>query len=181
VIPPVLLHVEDNLDDRILFGQACVQGGVSFRLCSVEHGQAAIDYLRASGPYADRIRFPLPDAVLLDLKMPVLDGFSVLRWIRAQADFHSLPVLVFTSSYQHSDIERAYASGATAFFTKPSNFENLVQLAVALQTDRIHSGYCLNTSAVLLSRLGAQVPGNRAFTLYTRGRNSLRKWGTPGC
>jgi CheY-like chemotaxis protein len=130
---PVLLHVEDDLDDRILFQQAHLHAGVSFRLFSVEHGQAAMDYLRGAGPYGDRARFPVADAVLLDLKMPVPDGFTVLHWIRAQIAFRSLPVFVFSSSYQHADIERAYSDGATAFFTKASDFESLVRLAAALQ------------------------------------------------
>ena len=130
--PPVLLHVEDNLDDRILFGQAQLLAGASFRLYPVEHGQAAVDYLKAASSGADSAKFPMPDTVLLDLKMPVLDGFGVLHWIRAQRALQGLPVLVFTSSYQHSDIERGYAEGATAFFTKPSDFEGLLRLVRAL-------------------------------------------------
>jgi len=127
-----LLCVEDSLDDRVLFTKACEEANASLRLCWAEHGQDAIDYLSASGRYADRAQFPMPDGVLLDLKMPVLDGFGVLRWIREQSRFLDLPVFVFTSSYQHADIARAYSEKATAFLTKPSEFRSLICLATAL-------------------------------------------------
>ena len=67
---PALLYVEDNLDDRVLFDMACKQADAQFRLFSVEHGKEAVDYLSGSGRYANRSEFPLPDGVLLDLKMP---------------------------------------------------------------------------------------------------------------
>jgi CheY-like chemotaxis protein len=130
---PALLHVEDNLDDRILFSQARQQVGASFELFSVKDGRAALDYLTATGPYADRSRFPVPSALLLDLKMPSLDGFAVIRWIRAQSPLPNLPIVVFTSSYQHADVERAYFEGATSFLTKPSSFEGFLAIARALQ------------------------------------------------
>ena len=129
---PVLLYVEDNLDDRILFKMACKQGQVPFRLLLAEHGKEAVEYLSGSGPYANREDFPFPDALLLDVKMPFLDGFGVLRWVRGEAALVNLPVFIFTSSYQHKDIDRAYLEKATAFLTKPSEFQALVRLAEAL-------------------------------------------------
>ena len=129
---PALLYVEDNLDDRVLFTMACKRGKVPFRVISAEHGQEAVDYLSASGPYANREDFPLPDGVLLDIKMPLLDGFGVLSWIRQQPSLDALPVFIFTSSYQHADIHWAYTEKATAFLTKPSEFNALVALASAL-------------------------------------------------
>ena len=129
---PALLYVEDNLDDRVLFKMACKQANVPFRLLSAEHGKEAVDYLSGAGPFANRRDFPLPDAVLLDVKMPFLDGFDVLCWIRGQRSLENLPVFIFTSSYQHADIHRAYEEKATAFLTKPSEFRALVRLAEAL-------------------------------------------------
>jgi CheY-like chemotaxis protein len=129
---PVLLYVEDSLDDRVLFAKACARSNARFKLRYVEHGQQAIDYLGGAGEYANRAESPLPDGVLLDVKMPILDGFAVLRWIREQESFAHFPILVFTSSYQHSDIERAYAEKATAFLTKPSDFQALINLTGAL-------------------------------------------------
>lgn len=129
---PALLYVEDNLDDRVLFNMACKRGNVPFRLLSAEHGKEAVDYLSGSGQYGNRQDFPFPDAVLLDVKMPFLDGFGVLHWIREQRSLEELPVFIFTSSYQHVDIHRAYEEKATAFLTKPSEFRALVRLAQAL-------------------------------------------------
>lgn len=129
---PALLYVEDNLDDRVLFSMACKQGHIPFRVFSAEHGKEAVDYLSASGPYANRGDFPFPDAVLLDVKMPFLDGFGVLHWIREQASLSDLPVFMFTSSYQHADVQRAYDEKVTAFLTKPSEFQALVRLVGVL-------------------------------------------------
>jgi two-component system response regulator len=129
---PVVLCVDDSFDDRVLFTQACEQAKASFRLYWAEQGQDAIDYLSAARHYADRAQFPIPDGVVLDLKMPVLDGFGVLHWIREQQHFLHLPVFILTSSYQHTDIARAYSGKATAFLTKPSEFRSLICLAAAL-------------------------------------------------
>jgi CheY-like chemotaxis protein len=129
---PALLYVEDNLDDRVLFNMACKRGHIPFRLISAENGKEAIDYLSGSGAYANREDFPLPAAVLLDIKMPFLDGFGVLQWIRGHASFANLPVVVFTSSYQLADIHRAYLEKANAFLIKPAEFQALVSMAAAL-------------------------------------------------
>jgi len=129
---PILLYVEDSFDDRVLFEHACAGGNAPFRLVMAEDGQQALDYLCGAGPYSDRIQFPMPDAVLLDIKMPILDGFDVLRWIRGEGGFSKLPVFIYTSSYQHADIQRAYAEKATAFLTKPAEFRALIRLASAL-------------------------------------------------
>jgi CheY-like chemotaxis protein len=145
---PALLYVEDNLDDRVLFTMACKQGNVPFRLLSAEHGKEAVEYLSGSGPYANRQDFPLPDALLLDVKMPFLDGFGVLRWIRAQGSLQNLPVFIFTSSYQHADIHRAYDEKATAFLTKPSEFRALIRLAEALYR-------CFTPDGILLEPVAA--------------------------
>jgi CheY-like chemotaxis protein len=127
-----LLYVEDSFDDRYLFIKAAERAEVSFRVLMVEDGQEAIDYLSGAKTFADRKKFPVPELVLLDLKMPGVGGFEVLDWIRAQSTFRELPVFVFTSSYQHVDIQRAYARQATAFLTKPSDFSSLVRLARAV-------------------------------------------------
>lgn len=130
--PPILLYIEDTLDDRVLFNMACKQGKIPFRVFLAEHGKEGVDYLKGAGSYANRHDFPMPDAVLLDIKMPFLDGFGVLHWIRGQESLRDLPVFIFTSSYQHVDIHRAYEEKATAFLTKPSDFRSLARLAEAL-------------------------------------------------
>ena len=129
---PVLLYVEDSLDDRILFKEACQQADVPFQVVFAGDGKEAIEYLGGSGKFVDRAIYPIPDGILLDIKMPLVDGFGVLSWLRNQEQFVSLPVFVYTSSYQHADIKRAYEAKATAFLTKPSDFKNLIRLVKAL-------------------------------------------------
>ena len=85
-------------------------------------------YLAGEGQYSNRAEYPLPDLILLDLKMPKVDGFDVLLWIRRQPGFGSIPVVVLTSSDAIRDVNRAYALGANSFMVKPLDFENLMEL-----------------------------------------------------
>ena len=127
-----LLHIDDNKDDLFLFTKACAQAAVSFQLQSLESGKEALNYLQGVGRYADRSQFPLPDLVLLDLKMPPPDGFDVLRSIREQPQLQRLAVCVFTSSFQYDDIKKAYAFGASSFLTKPATLGSLALISAAL-------------------------------------------------
>jgi CheY-like chemotaxis protein len=129
---PTLLHIDDTDDDLFLFGKACEEAGAAFNLQSVTDGNEAMEYLDGAGMYADRSKFPLPDFVLLDLKMPPPDGFGVLRWIRDRPEFSRVAVCIFTSSFQYEDIERTYALGATCFLTKSPSFEKLLVVASAM-------------------------------------------------
>jgi CheY-like chemotaxis protein len=134
-----VLYVEDSQDDLFLFEKACPQVPVAFRLELVDGGKEAINYLRGAARYSSRSKFPLPNLVLLDLKMPVPDGFAVLRWIREQPQLRPVTVCIFTSSFQYEDIRQVYADGADCFLTKPAAFENLVALAGAINQFLISS------------------------------------------
>jgi CheY-like chemotaxis protein len=92
----------------------------------------AVEYLRGDGPFADREKHPLPDLLLLDLKMPRKNGFEVLEWVRQQPGLKRLPVVVLTSSMQDLDINRAYELGANTYLVKPANYEALVDLVKTL-------------------------------------------------
>src|SRR5438270_424523 len=85
------------------------------RSICVRDGAEAMDYLRGEGSYANRDEYPLPALILLDLKMPKVDGFEVLTLLRAHPTLRSLPVLVLTSSDQLRDVNRAYELGANSF------------------------------------------------------------------
>ena len=130
--PPTLLHIDDNRDDLFLFRKACLENGAAFNLQSVMSGKEALRYLQGIDLYADRSQFPLPNLILLDLKMPPPDGFSVLRWIRERPEFRQLTVCIFTSSFQYQDIQKAYSLGANCFLTKSASFEKLLFLAAAV-------------------------------------------------
>jgi CheY-like chemotaxis protein len=129
---PTVLHIDDNDDDRFLFRKACEEAGASFNLQSVTGGNEAQEYLQGTGVYADRSKFPFPELVLLDLKMPPPDGFGVLHWIRDRPEFNRLTVCIHTSSFQYEDIQKTYGLGANCFLTKSASFEKLLVVAAAI-------------------------------------------------
>src|SRR5436309_4012733 len=129
---PTILNVDDSEDDVLLLRSACRLAKVSFGFQSVKDGDAAIAYLRGQGVYSDRKEYPVPDLVLLDLKMPVMSGFEVLAWIRSQPRLRDLPVIIFTASVHELDRERARQLGATEFLVKTASVAQLKRLALAL-------------------------------------------------
>lgn len=124
----MILHVEDDENDAILFRRACEKAGLPAQTFRVEAADVAKSYLLGEGIFADRVRYPLPHIIVLDLKMPRMDGFEFLKWLRQNQPFSSLPVLVFTASISREDKSRAMAEGASSFFIKPASFEALVKM-----------------------------------------------------
>lgn len=123
-----VLHVDDDPNDAALLSAAAQKAGGDFLVASVADGSQAIAYLNGEGHYADRVRFPLPDLILLDLKMPCADGFEVLNWIRTSAELRETKVLILSGSELQEDIRQAYAAGANSYFVKPIGFEALINL-----------------------------------------------------
>ena len=102
-------------------------------LYCVTSGQEALDYLAGVGKFANRAEYPLPDLMLLDLKMPEIDGFDVLRWVKRQPEMAKLRVVVLTSSDQIRDVNQAYQLGANSFLMKPMEFEQFRETAKMLE------------------------------------------------
>jgi CheY-like chemotaxis protein len=124
-----LLLVEDDEDDVALLRRACRRAGLANPVVVLGDGDAAVDYLGGTGPYADRGRHPLPMLVLLDLKLPRRSGHEVLAWLRAQAGpIRRLPVVVLTSSARPEDVNRAYEAGANTYLVKPGSAEALLDI-----------------------------------------------------
>ena len=136
----VILLVEDREDDVLLIRKAFDRASVNNPLYVVRTGEEAISYLEGVGAYANRAEYPLPDLLLLDLKLPGSDGFDVLRWVRQQPGLSALRVVVLTSSDHIRDVNQAYRLGANSFMVKPMDFQNYIELSKALQ------GYWLNLS-----------------------------------
>ncbi|HEV2391186.1 MAG TPA: response regulator [Verrucomicrobiae bacterium] len=128
----VFLLVEDSEDDVLLIRRAFIQARVLNPLAIVKTGEQAIAYLSGYGRYADRGGYPVPSVVLLDLKMPGMDGFQVLEWIRRQETFKDLRVIILTSSDLMRDVTKAYELGADSFLIKPLDFERFVEFSQAL-------------------------------------------------
>jgi CheY-like chemotaxis protein len=136
---PIILLAEDREDDIQIIRRAFKQAFVTNPLQIVRDGEEAIEYLAAKGKYASRSEYPLPDLILLDLKMPKIDGFQVLEWIRQQPGIRGIPAVVLTSSDQVRDVNRAYALGANSFLVKPADFQSTVELARVLRKYWLHT------------------------------------------
>jgi len=127
-----ILLVEDNASDEKLTLLAFKNCGVTNEVFVVRDGAAALHYLFAEGEFVQRAGEPPPTVVLLDLKLPKIDGLEVLRRIRADARTKLLPVIILTSSREEEDILRGYALGANAYVRKPVEFTEFIQAAKAL-------------------------------------------------
>ena len=125
---PVILLVEDEATDAYFVKWALQRTELEHRFCHVVDGQEALDYLSGSGLYGDRLRFPLPSLMLLDIKLPRLNGFDVLKWIRANSTRLKFPIIVLSSSEYPSDIELARKLGAAEYRPKPNEPNVLVAL-----------------------------------------------------
>lgn len=121
-----ILLVEDEEDDVFFMKRAMERLGIIKVLRVVEDGQQAINYLKGTGFYKDRERFPLPGLILLDLKLPEVMGLEVLKWIRQQSCFSSIIVVVLTSSNLASDMNEAYRLGANSYLIKPRDSKKLL-------------------------------------------------------
>ncbi len=127
----VLLLVEDNSTDEKLTIRAFKKAGVVNEVIVVRDGAEALDYLFATGKYGGRDAGDLPAVVLLDLKLPRIDGLEVLRRIRADPGAKCVPVVILTASKETEDISRRYALGANAYVRKPVDF---AEFAIATRT-----------------------------------------------
>jgi len=130
-LAPILL-VEDEPDDVFFVQHAMEQAGVLHPIQVSSDGQQAIDYLSGAGKYANRQEFPLPCLVLLDLKLPLVMGLDVLKWIRQQPGLSAI-VIVLTSSRQNEDITTAYRLGANAYLVKSPDLNKLQEMANAIK------------------------------------------------
>jgi Response regulators consisting of a CheY-like receiver domain and a winged-helix DNA-binding domain len=128
----VLLVAEDDENDALLLERALRRADSTFRMVRVVNGEELIGYLEKRAPYQDRSVHPDPDLVLLDLKMPRVDGFDVLQWRRDSAGARLLPFIVFSSSDLERDIRKAYSLGANSYVVKPMRSDALDGLVQAL-------------------------------------------------
>ena len=128
----VILLVEDNPDDRILTVRALKQHNIANVIDEVRDGQEALDYLFGEGQYAGRDVAVQPQFVLLDLKLPKVDGLEVLQRMRADPRTRRIPVVVLTSSSEQQDIVSSYDLGANSYVRKPVDFNEFLDAAKQL-------------------------------------------------
>lgn len=128
----LFLLIEDTENDVLLIQRAFIKAKILNPLLIVKTGEEAIAYLQGEGRYRNRAEFPLPSLILLDVKLPGMDGFEFLRWIRQQPGLATMRVVVLTSSDLMRDVNLAYQLGANSFLVKPVDFERFVEISQAL-------------------------------------------------
>ena len=124
--PVDILLVEDNPDDANLTRRALKKNNLANRLIIIEDGAEAVDFIFCQGKYHNRDSANLPKVILLDLKLPKLNGLEVLQKIRANPHTRGIPVVMVTSSREDPDIEKAYELGANSYVVKPVEFDAFV-------------------------------------------------------
>jgi two-component system, response regulator len=125
--PKIILLVEDNPSDIGLTQRALAKSHIANQMIVAEDGQEALDYLFGAGQYAGREVSELPALVLLDLKLPRVEGLEVLRQIRANKGTSRLPVVILTTSKEEQDVAQSYDLGANSYIRKPVDFTQFVQ------------------------------------------------------
>jgi CheY-like chemotaxis protein len=134
-----ILLVEDNEDDVFLTREAFDAAKLRVNLHHVDNGEKCLQFLRREGVYAD---VPAPDLILLDMHMPVMDGYEVLAEIVRDEHLRHFPVVVLTTSYEAADIRKMYGLRCSSYITKPVDFENFVGMISQL------AGYWLTVVVV---------------------------------
>jgi CheY-like chemotaxis protein len=164
----LILLVEDREDDVFLLRRSFEKAGIINPMQVVRNGEEAISYLTGTGKYSDRAEFPLPELILLDLKMPRLDGFEILKWLRSQHELASVRVVVLSCSDDIQDVNRAYALGANSFLVKPQDLNRYVELSKF-----INDYWFVLSKSPKVSRNGASwAPPSRKKTVLLRQKES---------
>lgn len=136
-----IMLVDDSETDLDLMRFAFKKAGVPNPICEMHDGVEAIAYLAGEGEYADRDRHPLPCLIITDLKMPRVDGFGLLEWLKNRPEFDPVPRIVLTASSHEKDQQRVRELGGCAYFVKPSQLGSLVALVIEMDETWI-SAHC---------------------------------------
>ena len=123
----IILLVEDNADDEVLTRRALKKNNIGNELVVARDGAEALDYLFGTGEYEGRDLSVMPQVILLDLKLPKVDGLEVLRRLRADERTKLLPVVILTSSKEQQDLVNGYGYGANSYIRKPVDFAQFLE------------------------------------------------------
>jgi len=124
-----ILHVNDSTDDQVVFQAACRKGNVPFNWHVADSAEKGISYLRTLVEQSSQVPVCWPDLILLDICMPLVSGFEVLKFVRATPELRHLPVVIFSGNENPRNQEQSMKLGANLFLLKPSDFDDIVSLA----------------------------------------------------
>jgi CheY-like chemotaxis protein len=143
-----ILLIEDEATDAILIQRAFEKVGIRNPIAHLTNGDRALAYFEGINEYSDRLWFPLPILVILDLKLPGMGGLQLLKWIRTKRDLRLIPVVVLTGSANSTDVQAAYEAGANSYLIKPADRNEIVRVIEAVEQYWMHQ----NVSPPLVRR-----------------------------
>jgi two-component system, response regulator len=130
----LILLAEDDPEHAALARRAFTKYSIINPIFTVASGAEVLSYLMGEGRFADRREYPRPGLLLLDLKLPGMHGFEVIRWIRAHPEYKSLPIVVITAQNNSREVNEAFLLGANSFMIKPVEFADFVQATAGLES-----------------------------------------------
>lgn len=129
-----ILIVEDSQDDKDLIIRAFKKSELKARVDVVRDGAEALEYMNGTGKFEGKTLYDLPDLILLDLKLPKIDGKEVLQAIRSDKNYCLIPVIILSSSDEHNDVNECYKLGANSYIKKPIDFKRFLEIISVLIT-----------------------------------------------
>lgn len=133
----LVLLAEDNPADVLLCKRAVMKTGLDLDFCNAADGQTAAQWLSGEGKYAERTLYPFPALLITDLKMPMSDGFDLIRFVRTRAELKKMPIIVYTASELQPDVLKAAAFGATTYLAKSSDPRTLTECLRSILDPRL--------------------------------------------
>ena len=125
---PNILLVDDNEMDVKIALRAFKQAALKNNIYVAHNGQECLDFVRRQGGFKDATQYPRPDIILLDISMPVLDGFGVLKVLKQDDAYKDIPIVILTASNNENDVKNCYALGANSYIQKPVAYEDFVKV-----------------------------------------------------
>lgn len=127
-----ILFIEDNLNDIKLTLRALEKRNLANKIHTIKDGEEALEYIFCTGHYAERDKNQKPKVILLDLKLPKVDGLEILKKLKSSEHTKTIPVVVLTSSREESDMIESYKYGVNSYVVKPINFDSFSEAVAAL-------------------------------------------------